>query len=169
MTVNMSILARKGSCGLAEKLFPLDEIEGVRDYFFTDRTGTILARKPGSFLGEEVAAACARDMAHAGEILSVLPGYEGDRTVFDFHFKGVSLIGWFLGDAYLMVVCRETVSPAMLRMTVNIIIEEMRKQKRLRGYLQRSEREYLPGEEEVGTERYKHVLALKPNLMKSPC
>jgi len=168
MAVNMSTVARKGSLELLQKLAPLREVEGVRDYFFVDRKGTILARKPDSPVEEEVAAACARDMAQVGEILSLLPGQEQDERVFDFHFKGTVLIAWDWGGAYLMALCKEGVNLAMVRMTVNVIKEELGKGRRFRGYLARhSGGEYLLSEQDVGSERYKHVMALKQESVQN--
>jgi hypothetical protein len=167
MAVNMSILARKGTQGLLQKLAPLEEIEGVRDYFFTDRNGTILVRKPDSAIGEEVAVACAKDMAQVGEILGLFPGHEHEEKVFDFHFKGVVLIAWCLGEAYLVALCREGVSLAVLRMTFNVIKEELRRERRFKGFLQRSDKKFLPTEQDIGNERYRHVLALNPEPVQN--
>lgn len=153
--------ARRSEQELLRNLAPLGDLEGVRDYFLLARDGSILARKWDSAYDEETASDLARHMARAGEILRLLPNHQGEERAFDFHFKGTLLLAWDLGEVYLVAQCREETNPAIVRMTVNVIQDELKRNKRLRGYLSRqSPQGPRLREEDVGSERYKHLLAL---------
>ena len=161
MKADRNTFARRSEQELLQKLAPLGDVEGVRDYLFLNREGVILARKPDSAYDEKTAGALARHMTQAGEILRLLANHEGDERVFDFHFKGTLLVAWELGETYLVAQCREDANPAIVRMTVNVIKDELRRNKRLRGYLARRSHEGpVLGEQDVGSERYRHVMAL---------
>jgi hypothetical protein len=160
---NVSLGLGKKARDLLEKLAPIGEIDGVSDYLLVDSEGKILARKPQSSLAEDVAVACARDMAQIGETLRLLScGNESDG-VFDVQFKGTLLIGWLLGSCYIFAFCKQGVNLPIMRMTVNIVKEELGKDKRFKKYL--SERvdgdSHLLSEHSVGSELYKHVTTLK--------
>lgn len=165
MALNANTVAPRNLPHLLSKLAPLGQTDGVDDYLLADCRGRILARKPGSIWKEEVATACARDVAQAGEIFSLLPRQRrgGEERVFDFRFEGGLLVVWDLGSAYLIVVCSEDVNLPMARMTANVVKEELRKDKRLRSYFApRNGHECsLLTEQELGRELHKHVAALK--------
>lgn len=153
--------ARRSEQELLRSLAPLRGVEGVRDYFLLARDGYILARKPDSGYDEGAASDLARHMARAGEILRLLPRHEGEERAFDFHFRGTLLLGWDLGEVYLVAQCSEDTNPAIVRMTVNVIQDELKRNKRLRGYVACQSHDG-PGlsEEDVGRERYRHLMAL---------
>ena len=163
MAVSVNTLVSRNVRDLLEKLAPLRELSGVSDYLLSDREGKMLARNPDSTWSEEVAAACARDMAQVGSIVSLLSVDREEEEVFDFHFKGSLLIAWDLGRAYLLALCSEDANLAMVRMTVNVIKEELRKDRRLRSYMsQCDDQSYLLlSKQHVEGEMYKHVEALK--------
>lgn len=163
MASNVNIITRKDTRDLLERLAPIGEISGVSDYLLVDTRGIILARKPDSIWEEQVAAACARDVAQIGEILALLPVGDGDERVFDLRFKGTLLIGWDLGSAYLFAFCKQDVNLAIMRMTVNVIKHELKKNKRFRKYLadRADGGSALLSEQAVGTELYKRVVAVK--------
>lgn len=153
--------ARKSEQEFLRKLAPLTGVEGVRDYFLLARDGSILARKPDSVYDEKTASDVAQHMARAGEILRLLPNHQGDERAFDFHYKGTLLLAWDLGEVYLVAECMEETNPAIVRMTVNVIQDELKKNKRLRGCLARQSGDGPSlREEDVGSERYKHLAAL---------
>jgi hypothetical protein len=183
MAANVSEAVRKSLRHLLEKLSPLGEVDGVRDYLLLDRQGTVLATKPDSLWSDEVARACARDLSQVGEILNLLPVHKGSdcptpggngsgeagsspadkELVFDFHFKAGLLIGWRLDGTYLMALCREDTNLAIVRMTVNVLEDELQKDKQLRNYLsRRAEGECrVLSEQNLGSELYKHLVTLK--------
>ena len=167
MTDTLDGIARKNKRELQERLGVLGEIKGVRDYLLVGGEGQILARNPESGWSEKAAAECARDMALAGQVLSLLSKEEGEERVFGFHFEHSFLIGWDLGSAYLVALCREEASLAIVRMTVNVIKEELRRSKRFRPYMAERvvEDADILDEKHVQSEMYKHVVALK---QKSP-
>ena len=163
MARNSKTVAPKNLEHLLQKLAPLGQINGVQDYLLADCLGRVLARKPGSVWEEEIAGACARDVAQVGEILGLFYSPDGEERVFDFRFEGALLIAWDFGSAYLVAVCSEEVDVPMTRLTDIVIKEELRKDKRCRRYLapRRGGDGGLLTEKELGHEPYKHVAALK--------
>ncbi len=158
----MNSLVRKNVRDLLQQLAPLGEVNGVRDYLFLDRQGTILARKPDSSWAEDVATACALDAAQVGEILGLMPFQNGDERVFDLHFKSALFVACDLGRAYLLTLCREDANLAVVRMTVNVIKEELGRDRRFRRYLEPPDGgDVLLSEQRVGSEMYKLVVSLK--------
>jgi hypothetical protein len=81
--------------------------------------------------------------------------------VFEFQFKGALLVAWDLEDTYLVAQCRENANAAILRMTVNVIQDELKQDRRLRSCLTRKPRgRPILREQDLGTERYRQVVAL---------
>jgi hypothetical protein len=163
MAPKTNTVAPKKAKDLLAKLGPLAEIKGVQDYLLADSRGHILGRKPTSFWTEDAADAFARDMAQAGEIFRLLSAGNNDEQVFDFRFRGALLVVWSFGGAYLVVLCSEEVNLSIMRMTANVIKEELRADKRFRSCFART-----PGgdsslltEEDLESDVYKHVAALK--------
>jgi hypothetical protein len=163
MALNANALAPRNLPDLPGKLAPLARVNGLQDYLLADCFGRILARKPGSPLGEEVAVEYARDAAQAGEIFALLSSPGADERVFDFRFEGVLVIVWDWGGVYLLALCSEEVNLPMMRMTANVVREELRKDKRFRGFLAPRDGAdcRLLTEQALGTELHKHVVALK--------
>lgn len=162
MARNAKTVAPKNLEHLLRKLAPLGQINGVQDYLLADCLGRVLARKPGSLWEEKAAAACARDVAQAGEILALFWSPDGEERVFDFRFEGTLLIVWDFGGVYLLALCSEGVDLPMTRLTANVVKEELRKDKRFRNYLApRGGDGSLLTQEKLGRELYKHVAALK--------
>ncbi len=163
MVVSMNSLARKQLRDVLHQLAPLGEVPGVRDYLLMDRRGTILATKPDSTWSHGSAGACAKDIAQVAEILALSPLPRGDDRVLDFHFKGSLIVTWDLRGAYLLALCGEDANLAIARMTVNVIKEELTKDRRLGSRLgQCADGEpSLLGEQDVASEMCKHVETLK--------
>jgi len=163
MAVSANTIAPKNVRDLLENLAPLGQIDGVRDYLLADCQGRVLARKPGSFWKEDVAAACARDVAQVGEIFSLLTSADATEKVLDFRFEGSLLLVWDWGGAYLVALCGHDVNHSIARMTVNVIKEELRKDRRFKGYFAPPSGgdESLLTEQHLGKELYRYVAALK--------
>lgn len=163
MAIQANAVAPRDLSDLLGKLAPLGQVNGVQDYLLADCFGRILARKPGSLLGEEVAVGYAQDAAQAGEIFALLSSPGGDERVFDFRFEGALLIVWDWGRVYLLALCSEDVNLPTTRMTANVVREELKKDKRFRGRLAPRDGANcgLLTEQHLGPELHKHVAALK--------
>jgi hypothetical protein len=163
MVPNINSVPRKDMRDLLEMLAPVGEVNGVSDYLLVDAQGTILARKPNSLWKEEAAVPCARDLAQVGETLRLLPFQDGEERIFDLHFKGMVFIGWELGSVYLFALCNHQASLPIMRMTVNVLKEELGKDRRFKKFLTRRDHgdSVLLSEQSIGSELYKHVTVLK--------
>jgi hypothetical protein len=148
---------------LVGRLAPLANVDGVQDYLLADSYGRILARKPGSSWDAEIASAYAKDMAQAAEVVRLLPMSDNGERLFDFHFDGAQLIVWDFGKACLVALCGRDSNRSIARMTVNVIKEELRKDKRFRDFFgppPGSSRSLLT-EEDLGSELSQQVAVLK--------
>ncbi|NQT84053.1 hypothetical protein HQ563_13590 [bacterium] len=163
MALNLKTVAPKNRRSLLESLLAVGRIRGVQDYLFADSRGTILARKPGSNLKDDMAIACARDIAQERQILSLLSPPDGNERVFDFRFEGGLLMVWDFGSSYLLALCGEDANPSIARMTINVIKEELKRDKRFKGYFVPTAAPdcSLLSEQDLGSELSKHLAALK--------
>jgi hypothetical protein len=163
MDNNMNTAVSRNIQDLLEMLACLEQIEGVQDYLLVNYEGEILARKPGAPWDEDVAAAYAKDMAQAAEVYRLLSAHGQQGQPFDFRFEGAQFMVWDFGRAHLVALCGIETNQSIARMTVNVIKEDLRKDKRFKDFFLPSvdSSSSLLTEQEVGSELYQHVAALK--------
>ncbi len=148
---------------LLEALAPLGEVHGVQDYFLVNSQGRVLVRKPGTPWNDEIANACARDMAQAAEVVRLLPVGKGPERFFDFHFEAAQVMVWDFGMAYLVVVCGQDSNNPIARMTVNVVKEELRNDRRFKHFFAppSGSSPSLLTEGDLGSELYDQAAILK--------